>query len=98
MSLPVIFRRVAQTEFDDSAAWYDSQQPGLGADFVAEVQAVLDTISNQPDRYPVAHRDLREAPVARFPYCVYYRVRPNEIVVVAVFHTSRDPSGWQSRS
>lgn len=95
MSLPVVLRRRAQKELDDSAEWYENQQPGLGTDFVDEVQAVFDTISNQPDRYPVAHRDIREAPVAHFPYCVYYRIRPTR---VAVFHTSRDPLGWQGRS
>jgi len=66
--------------------------------FGAEVQAVLDTIAGRPDRYPVVVRDVREAPVARFPYCVYYRVRPGRVVVISVFHTSRDPAVWQSRS
>ena len=97
MSLPVVFRPVAQAEFDAAAAWYEGQRPGLGTDFVAEVQQVLDTIANQPDRYPVVSGDVREAPVSQFPYCVYYRVKPDRVVVVAVFHTSRDPSIWQGR-
>jgi plasmid stabilization system protein ParE len=98
MSLPVAFRRLAQAEFDDAAEWYENQQPGLGGDFVAEVQVVLDTISNQPDRYPAAEDDIREAPVARFPYCVYYRAQPTRVMVIAVFHTSRDPAEWQNRA
>jgi toxin ParE1/3/4 len=64
---------------------------------VAEVQQVLDTIAAQPDRYPVVSGDVREAPVSRFPYCVYYRGKPDRIVVIAVFHTSRDPAIWQGR-
>jgi plasmid stabilization system protein ParE len=97
MSLPLVFRAVAQAEFDDAATWYERQSPGLGADFVSEVQKVLDTISNQPQRYPLASGDVREAPVSRFPYCVYYRVKPDRIVVIAVFHTARDPAIWQAR-
>jgi toxin ParE1/3/4 len=97
MSLPVVFRPAAQAEFDDSAAWYEGQQPGLGDDFVTEVQHVLDAISNQPERYPLVDGDVREAPVARFPFCVYYRVRSDRVVVIAVFHTSRDPTIWQAR-
>jgi toxin ParE1/3/4 len=97
MSLPLVFRSAAQAEFDGAVAWYETQRPGLGADFVAEVQQVLDTIANQPDRYPVASGDVREAPVSRFPYCVYYRVKPDRVVVISVFHTSRDPSVWQGR-
>ncbi|HYT88475.1 MAG TPA: type II toxin-antitoxin system RelE/ParE family toxin [Gemmataceae bacterium] len=98
MSLPLVFRTVAQTEFDDAAVWYENQQPGLGADFVAEVQQVLDTIAAHPERYAVASGDVREALVSRFPYCVYYRVKPDRIVIIAVFHTSRDPSIWQGRN
>jgi toxin ParE1/3/4 len=97
MSLPLTFRPAAQAEFDAAAGWYESQRPGLGDDFVAEVQEVLDTIANHPEGYPVADGDVREAPVSRFPYCVYYRVKPDRVVVIAVFHTSRDPSIWQGR-
>ena len=97
MSVPLHFRPAAQAEFDTAAVWYDGQRPGLGIDFVTEVQQVLDTIAGQPDRYPIVSGDVREAPVSRFPYCVYYRVKPNRVVILAVFHTSRDPSIWQGR-
>ncbi|MFO0848597.1 MAG: type II toxin-antitoxin system RelE/ParE family toxin [Gemmataceae bacterium] len=98
MSLPVAFRPVAQAEYEAAAAWYEGQQAGLGTAFEAEVEAVLSVIAARPDRYPVAARDIREAPVARFPYCVYYRPRAGRVVVVAVFHQSRDPASWQSRA
>src|SRR5262249_5055819 len=98
MSLPLIFRVAAQDEFDGAAIWYEARRTGLGDDFVAEGQRVLDTITNQPDQYPVVFRDVREAPVRRFPYCVYYRARTDRVVVLAVFHTSRDPAVWQARA
>ena len=97
MSLPVVFRTAAQAEFDNATAWYESQRAGLGTSFATEVQKVLDTIANQPHGYPIASGDVREAPVSRFPDCVYYRIKPNRIVVIAVFHSSRDPAIWQSR-
>jgi plasmid stabilization system protein ParE len=66
MSLPLVFRSAAQAELDEAADWYESQRPGLGAEFVAEVQEVLDTIAAQPKRFPVASGDVREAAVSRF--------------------------------
>jgi plasmid stabilization system protein ParE len=98
VSLPVVFRALAEEEYIGAIAYYETQQPGLGADFEAEVQAALDTVANQPDRYPVVHHDTREAPIKRFPYCLYYRVRPDRLVILAVFHQSRNPSEWQGRS
>ena len=44
-----------------------------------------------------AEADIREGALTRFPYVVYYRVLADRIRVLAVYHTSRDPSGWQSR-
>ncbi len=97
MSLPITFRPIAQGEFDEAALWYEDQRPGLGDEFVAEVQQVLDTLAEHPERYPLALADVREALVPRFPYCVYYRVRSDRIVIIAVFHSSRDPAVWQAR-
>jgi hypothetical protein len=51
-----------------------------------------------PSRYGFADADIREAPLTRFPYAVYYRALADRIRVLAVYHTARDPSGWQSRS
>ena len=67
MSLPVSFRLLARAEYDEAVEWYDQARAGLGDDFEAEVQAVLDTASATPDRYPIADGDVREAPVSGFP-------------------------------
>ena len=98
MSLPIIFRPAAQTELDEAAAWYNNQRPGLGVDFTLEVCKVLDKIAAQPDRCPIVRGTVREAPVYRFPYAIYYRVVRGRVQVIAVFHCARDPQIWQRRS
>jgi len=97
MTLPLVFRSIAQAEFDKSAAWYESQEPGLGSDFVDKVQQVIDVIIEHPDRYPIVFGDVREAILSRYPFCIYYRVKKDRLVVISVFHNSRDPSIWQGR-
>ena len=97
VSLPLVFRAMAQAELDEAAQWYDKRGSTLGTELLAEVLKVLGKISDQPDRYPLVSGDAREAPVQRFPYCVYYRVRGARVVVIAIFHTARDPSIWQRR-
>ncbi len=97
MRLSLALRSQAQAEFADAAIWYESQRAGLGHEFVSEVEKTFDKIANQPDRYAIVHRDIREAAVLRFPYSIYYRVRPHRLVVIAVFHSARDPGIWQSR-
>lgn len=98
MSKPIVLRQVARDEFDAAADWYEARQAGLGPQFVAAVQAVFDRISANPQLHAVVRRDIRKAVVSGFPYSVYYREQQTRVVVLAVFHSSRDPAIWQGRS
>jgi plasmid stabilization system protein ParE len=98
VSLPLEFHPAVQVEIDDAHRWYERQCSGLGDDFLDEVQRVLAEIIANPARYGFADADIREGLLTRFPYAVYYRVLPDRIRVLAVYHTSRDPSGWQVRT
>lgn len=98
MSTKIVIRQVADDEFTEAAEWYERQQEGLGLEFIDHVQKVIDRIVENPLQYPIVHRDIREAIVSRFPFSIYYRVKTNRVVIVAVFHCSREPSRWQSRN
>ena len=98
VSLPVVLRPEARAEFDDAFDWGERQRPGLGVDFVAQVQEVLDRISATPELYARMFQDVRRAVVRRFPYSVFYKVEPRQVVVLAVFHSRRDPKIWQARA
>jgi plasmid stabilization system protein ParE len=58
---------------------------------------VLKRIAEQPDFHAQVLDDVREALILKYPYCVYYRVDGERILVLSVFHTSRDPASWQNR-
>ncbi|MBL8867531.1 MAG: type II toxin-antitoxin system RelE/ParE family toxin [Gemmataceae bacterium] len=97
MSRTVRFRVEALSEYEDAADWYEQQRTGLGDDFVAEVESVIARISANPLLHAKVYGDVRKAVVKRFPYIVLYLVEPTEIVIVSVFHTSRNPDVWKSR-
>lgn len=98
MTLPVVLRPAAQVEYDAAGDWYEARRPGLGAAFTAAVQTVLDRIAAQPDFYAVTWNGVREGLVSGFPYRVCYREETDQVVVLAIFHTARDPLVWQSRA
>jgi plasmid stabilization system protein ParE len=97
MSLPIRLLPEARAEFDNDVDRYELQQPGLGLDFVAKVRDVFRRIAANPRLHAVVYRDVRKAVVKRFPYIVLYREDAGEVIVVSVFHTSRDPADWQTR-
>ncbi|MBI4293889.1 MAG: type II toxin-antitoxin system RelE/ParE family toxin [Betaproteobacteria bacterium] len=97
MTLRVVFRHAAREEFDAAALWYEGRQPGLGAQFVAEIDHAVELASNHPERFPVKHGDIRCVHARRFPYSVFFRPEAERIVVLAVFHARRDPTIWKVR-
>ncbi len=97
MSLRVVFRPAARHEFEDAADWYEEHRAGLGAEFTAEIDRAVNLASNNPGHFPLLHRNVRCVRVRRFPYSVFFRVEEGHIVVLAVFHASRNPSAWRRR-
>lgn len=98
MKQPVRLLPEARVEFDMATDWYERQRAGLGTRFVARVRAVLDRIAVDPERHAAVYLDVRKVLVPNFPYVVLYRAEPSEILVISVFHTSRDPSAWKTRA
>ncbi len=98
MSLRVVFRRAAQSEFEDAAAWYEDRRRGLGQEFAADVMDSIERAAERPQQYPVVAGDVRRTACRRFPFAIYFRVRGESLVVLAVFHGRRDPSIWKRRA
>jgi plasmid stabilization system protein ParE len=97
MSLALRLLPEARAEFDAAADWYEQQRAGLGLDFVARVGDVFNRIAANPRLHAKVYQEARKAVVAKFPYVVIYQEEPGEVLVISVFHTSRDPAIWQSR-
>lgn len=98
MSFAVYVRPEARADIEQASAWYERQRTGLGRDFLDEVLDALDRIADDPRIYPVVHRQTHRAVIHRFPFGVFYRVKDDTIVVLAVMHGSRHPLAWQQRS
>jgi len=98
MSLPIVFRIEAQTEFNQAFDWYEQQRTGLGVDFLRCVAAGLERIELFPEAYEVVFASVRRVAVRKFPYLILYKVEPTQVVVLAVFHSKRDPQEWQDRA
>ncbi len=98
MSLKVHLRSETETDIEDAATWYERQRKGLGQEFLDNVLVVLDKIAENPNVYPVVHRQTHRAIVHRFPFGVFYRAEEGSIVVLAVMHGSRHPRRWKRRT
>lgn len=98
MTLQPFFRAAARLEYDEAAGWYEAQRPGLGVEFVAEIELALQQACESPQRFPRMLSDVQCIRVRRFPYSIFFRARGDQLVVISVFHVRRDPVIWRERN
>ncbi len=98
MSHRVVLRAAAKGELQEAYAWYERQATGLGADFIRSVDACFQLMRRHPEIFPVGYKQLRQGVVRRFPYSVFYLITGDRVIVVSVFHASRNPKIWQRRA
>jgi plasmid stabilization system protein ParE len=97
VNLPLVVNPAAEADLADAKAWYDRQRDGLGDELLECAEEVFDCLRRTPELFGKVFQDLRLARVRRFPYVVVYRIDEDQVTVVAVYHTRRDPRGWQRR-
>jgi len=88
----------AEEELAEAAFWYREKGFHLSDRFLDAVETALERIAERPRLYAEVYEEIRRAPVAGFPYSVFYIPRTGLIQVLAVIHDSRDPKAWQERA
>ena len=79
----------------DSILDYISAQSPQGAQRVqSRIQIVIDLLSTHPNIGTLTDDPtIRRMTVSPFPYLIFYGVAEQEVVIHAVRHAARDPSG-----
>jgi plasmid stabilization system protein ParE len=94
----VEFHRLAEKEFEEAFKFYEHRSPEAAARFKVAVDAAVDRIARLPETLQSYAGPYRWVRVQRFHYILVCRHRSaNEIIVVAVAHTSRRPGYWKRR-
>ncbi|WP_394753440.1 type II toxin-antitoxin system RelE/ParE family toxin [Crenothrix sp.] len=98
MSIRIHFRPEAESDIEEAATWHGQQPSDPGNELLDENLSICQIISENPNLYPIIHKQTRPAVIHRFPFGIYYRIEKELIVVVvAVMHGSRHAKRWQKR-
>ncbi len=93
-----VLRRIAEKEFDDSIAHYEGEREGLGREFRAAIEQYFQRIADNPEWFPKVRGEVRRAVVLRrFPFVIHFLIEAERIVILSVFHTSREPEQLKYR-
>ena len=87
------FAAEAKLEIKESYDWYEDRLPGLGERFLNDLDNCLNQIDSNPTIFQIVYRNLRQGNLTGFPFVVLFENEGNDIKIMAVFHTSRNPDG-----
>lgn len=93
----VRFDPAALAEAEQSALFYESEQPGLGKSFVAVLKNSVSEIVKSPLLWRKFSGQFRRYLLPQFPFGIIYAIHKKEIYIVAIMHTKRRPGYWKRR-
>ena len=98
MAFRILIDEDVRTDIQESIDWYNEQKQGLGKQFYSQVKATINRLKSNPF-FQIRYDDVRCLPIKRFPFMIHFTVDESQknVVIRAVFHTSRDPENWQAR-
>ena len=53
-----LLRAAATADVEDAYRWYERQREGLGEEFLTAVTNALNSVSENPERYPIVYERL----------------------------------------
>ena len=93
----VVVLEWAEEEIEEAANYLDEEAPGLGDEFVEEVQRTIGRLRRNPYVGPKIEPTVHKIGLRRFRYDLIYLTPPSSVIVVAVVHHRRDPGYWRNR-
>jgi toxin ParE1/3/4 len=92
MAYSIVIPAEAGQDIEEAVRWYEEQQTGLGIRFYQQVLEMLERIVINPKYYSFIRDEYRRISVTPFPYNIIYKLINTTVIVLAVFHTSRNPA------
>lgn len=94
---PLILHQDAEAEIEHEVGYYEAKAPGLGLDFLAEIERLFSQIPRSPKQWPIRRHGTRRALMKRFPHSIFYLELPSALWIVAVAGQRRRPFYWSRR-
>lgn len=94
--MKIIVLDSAISDLADGEDFYEQQQPGLGIYFLESLFSDIESLK----LYGGIHRKVfgfHRVLSKRFPFCIYYSIEDNTVMVTAVLDCRRDPEKHRRR-
>jgi plasmid stabilization system protein ParE len=91
------FHPDAEDELEEAENHYDGIDETLGDRFRAEFEVSIARILSFPHAWQSLSEKFRRRRLISFPYGIVYRLKANEVRILAVMHLHQEPDYWRNR-
>ncbi|WP_070138328.1 type II toxin-antitoxin system RelE/ParE family toxin [Crocinitomix algicola] len=98
MAYKLITSPIADKDVEKAIKYYIETKTELAKAFLKEVRAVKKYLIKNPKKIQVRYSNVRIAFLKKFPYGIHFVFENDTIVIVGIFHTSKNPKNWKDRS
>ena len=91
-------RTHAQLDIQEIVDYFDDISVAITDKFLNQLYQSLDYLAKNPKKNQVKYRNTRVYYIKGFPFGIHYLEKGDQVIILAVLHTSRNPKVWKSRS
>lgn len=88
---------LARADAEEAVAWYDAERPGLGVEFILELDLAIEKAAENPSSYAPVTGSVRRVLMRRFPYALYFVLDGDDVEIIAILHQARSAQAWRTR-
>ncbi len=89
MKYQLLFREEVKEEMASAYNWYEIQKPGLGDEFLDELEKGFNLLKSKPKYFSFINQSQRRLILKRFPYKIVYEIFDSEIVIFTLRHSKQ---------
>ena len=90
MSHRLVITQEAETDIRASLIWYKLRSPLAAARFLVALDECYSAIRRSPISFQIERGRIRQVPVRRFPFKIYFEVVDGTILILRVYHLKHD--------
>lgn len=90
--MKIIYSSKAGADYNEIMDYYEEISPEIAENFSYNLNSAIELICKNPFiGREIENKNEREWPLKGWPYLIPYKIKGNELHIIRIYHTSRNP-------
>lgn len=94
LNYTVSYASRVEQDIKEAIFHYDKQLSGLGDRFFEEYLQYIEVIKRNPFIFQLRYKKVHLAPLRNFPFLIFYIIEQENILILSVVNSFKNPDKW----